>query len=67
MLDRFLGALPVRVDYRALAGGPLPEGEAAKDDSAIAAEARALMAKEPGLSTIEAVDRVRAGRGIAKT
>ena len=76
-LERFLEGLPRRVDYRTLAGGPVPGAQTApgslaelgKDSERIAAEARALMAVEAKrgvtLTPAEAVDRARAKRGLA--
>ncbi len=76
LLERLLEGLPRRVDYRTLAGGPLPGDsgpagarEAAQEDSGrIAAEARALMAAEAErgatLTPADAVDRARARRGL---
>ena len=54
ILERFIEGLPRRVDYRTLAGGPVPGAsafagtheDAGKDSERIAAEARALMAAE---------------------
>ena len=54
ILERFIEGLPVRVDYRTLAGGPVPGAsafagtheDAGKGSERIAAEARALMAAE---------------------
>ena len=73
VLERFLGALPRRVDYTELAGGALPPAPDARpggeDSTGIAAEARVLMsaAAERGetLTAIQAVDQVRAKRGLA--
>ena len=76
ILERFIGGLPRRVDYRTLAGGPVPGASglsgnrenAGEDSERIAAEARALMAEEAGrgvtLTPAEAVDRARATRGL---
>ncbi|MDE0389880.1 MAG: hypothetical protein OXI75_14370 [Rhodospirillales bacterium] len=76
ILERFIGGLPRRVDYRTLAGGPVPGAsafagtyeDAGKDSERIAAEARALMAAEAErgvtLTPAEAVDRARARRGL---
>ena len=76
ILQRFLAGLPRRVDYRTLAGGPVPGATAAhgsldqvgEDSERIAAEARALIAAEAArgmtLSPAEAVDRARAKRGL---
>ena len=74
-LERFLEGLPRRVDYRTLAGGPVPGAQTTpgsladlgEDSERIAAEARALMAAERGvaLTPAEAVDRARAKRGLA--
>ena len=76
-LERFLEGLPRRVDYRTLAGGPVPGAQTApgsladlgEDSERIAAEARALMAAEAergvALTPAEAVDRARAKRGLA--
>ncbi len=71
ILERFLEGLPRRVDYRALAGGPVPAGSHAdrgEDSERIAAEARALMVTEAEkgvtLTPAEAVDRARARRGL---
>ena len=76
ILQRFLAGLPSRVDYRTLAGGPVPGAPGApgsldhvgEDSERIAAEARALIAAEAArgmtLSPAEAVDRARAKRGL---
>lgn len=76
ILERFIEGLPRRVDYRTLAGGPVPGAsafagtheDAGKDSERIAAEARALMAAEAergmSLTPAEAVDRARARRGL---
>ena len=76
ILERFVEGLPRRVDYRTLAGGPVPgasalEGsheDAGEGSARIAAEARALMAAEAErgvtLTPAEAVDRTRAKRGL---
>ena len=76
ILERFIEGLPRRVDYRTLAGGPVPGAsafagtheDAGKDSERIAAEARALMAAEAergmSLTPAEAVDRARAKRGL---
>ena len=76
ILQRFLAGLPSRVDYRTLAGGPVPGAPGApgsldhvgEDSERIAAEARALIAAEAArgmtLSPAEAVDRARARRGL---
>ena len=76
ILERFIEGLPMRVDYRTLAGGPVPGAsalagtheDAGKDSERIAAEARALMAAEAergmSLTPAEAVDRARAKRGL---
>ena len=76
ILERFIEGLPRRVDYRTLAGGPVPGAsafagtheDAGKDSERIAAEARALMAAEAerglALTPAEAVDRARANRGL---
>ena len=76
VLERFIEGLPRRVDYRTLAGGPVPgasalagtRDNAGEDSERIAAEARALMAAEAErgmpLSPAEAVDRARARRGL---
>ena len=76
ILERFIEGLPRRVDYRTLAGGPVPgagapagtQEIAGEDSERIAAEARALMAAEAGkgvtLTPAEAVDRARAKRGL---
>ena len=76
ILERFIEGLPRRVDYRTLAGGPVPGASAlagthdvaGEDSERIAAEARALMAAEAGkgmtLTPAEAVDRARAKRGL---
>ena len=67
VLERVLGALPKRVEFRTLAGGPAPEA-AREDSDAIARDARALMASEAQrgvtLTPVEAVDKVRAERGL---
>ncbi len=76
ILQRFLAGLPSRVDYRTLAGGPVPGAPGApgsldhvgEDSERIAAEARALIAAEAArgmtLSPADAVDRARARRGL---
>ena len=71
VLERFLGALPKRVDYAELAGGRLPkqpDSAGGEGNAAIAADARTLMseaaARGETLSAVEAVDRVRAKRGL---
>ena len=76
ILERFIEGLPRRVDYRMLAGGPVPGASrragthenAGEDSERIAAEARALMAAEAErgvtLAPAEAVDRARAKRGL---
>ena len=76
VLERFIEGLPRRVDYRTLAGGPVPGAsglagiheDSGKDSERIAAEARALMAAEAErgvpLTPAEAVDRARAKRGL---
>ena len=76
ILERFIEGLPRRVDYRTLAGGPVPAAsafagtheDAGEDSERIAAEARALMAAEAErgvtLTPAEAVDRARAKRGL---
>ena len=76
ILERFIEGLPRRVDYRTLAGGPVPGApalagtheNAGEDSERIAAEARALMAAEAErgvtLTPAEAVDRARAKRGL---
>ena len=76
ILERFIEGLPRRVDYRTLAGGPVPGAsalagtheDAGEDSERIAAEARALMAAEAErgvtLTPAEAVDRARAKRGL---
>ena len=76
ILERFIEGLSRRVDYRTLAGGPVPGAsglagiheDAGKDSERIAAEARALMAAEAekgmSLTPAEAVDRARAKRGL---
>ena len=76
ILERFIEGLPRRVDYRTLAGGPVPGSsthagsheDAGEDSARIAAEARALMAAEAErgvtLTPAEAVDRTRAKRGL---
>ena len=67
VLEHLLGALPKRVEFRTLAGGAAPEA-AREDSQAIAVEARALMASEAQrgvtLTPVEAVDKVRAERGL---
>ena len=67
IFDRFLAALPGRVDYRTRAGGAAPAPQA-DDAAAIAAEARALRASEAekgnALSAVDAVDIVTAKRGL---
>ncbi len=76
ILERFIEGLSRRVDYRTLAGGPVPGASAAagthenagEDSELIAAEARALMTAEAEkgvtLTPAEAVDRARAKRGL---
>ena len=76
ILERFIEGLPRRVDYRTLAGGPVPGAAAlagshegtGEDSERIAAEARTLMAAEAErgvtLTPAEAVDRARARRGL---
>ena len=76
ILERFIEGLPRRVDYRTLAGGPVPGASAltgshegtGEDSERIAAEARTLMAAEAErgvtLTPAEAVDRTRARRGL---
>ena len=76
ILERFIEGLPRRVDYRTLAGGPVPGASAltgshegtGEDSERIAAEARTLMAVEAErgvtLTPAEAVDRARARRGL---
>ncbi len=70
VLETFFAALPKRVEYNELAGGPVPpiSGRASVDNEAIAAEARTLMseASDRGetITPIDAVDRVRAKRGL---
>ena len=74
ILERFIADLPRRVEYRTLAGGPVPAGTwealetSGEDSQRIAAEARALMAEEAergvALTPAEAVDRARARRGL---
>ena len=76
ILERFIEGLPRRVDYRTLAGGPVPGASAltgaqdgtGEDSERIAAEARMLMAAEAErgvtLTPAEAVDRARAKRGL---
>ncbi len=73
VLEKFFGALPVRVNYHELSGGPMPApaGTCVEDNEAIAAEARTLMseASDRGetLTAVEAVDRVRAKRGLTRS
>ena len=76
ILEGFIEGLPTRVDYRTLAGGPVPGASAfagthenaGEDSERIAAEARALMLAEAEkgvtLTPAEAVDRARAKRGL---
>ena len=73
ILERFIEGLPRRVDYRTLAGGPVPglagaQEDTGEDSERIAAEARALMAAEAerglALTPAEAVDQARAKRGL---
>ena len=76
ILERFIEGLPRRIDYRTLAGGPVPgataptgsQESAGEDSERIAAEARTLMAAEAErgvtLTPAEAVDRARARRGL---
>ncbi len=73
VLEKFFVALPVRVNYHELSGGPMPApaGTSVEDNEAIAAEARTLMseASDRGetLTAVEAVDRVRAKRGLTRS
>ena len=73
ILDKFIGALPKRVNYGTLAAppGPLDGGQAGEDNDSIAAEATALMAeaKRSGttLSAAAAVDQVRGKRGLTRS
>ena len=72
VLKRLLAAIPRRVNYGEFAGPdkvpPAGDGGGAGNDAAIAADARALMAEaaERGesVTALEAVDRVRAKRGL---
>lgn len=71
VFERFLAALPRRVEYRTLAGGPAPAapgGETLEDAQAIGAEAHALAtaarARGETITTAQAVDQVRAKRGL---
>ena len=71
VLERFLGALPKRVEYAEVAGGPVPTPATSsgdEDTAGIAAEARALMSEAAGrgetLTAVQAVDQVRAKRGL---
>ena len=71
ILDRLFAALPSRVNFRQVATGPAPSATGAgtaADDEAIASEARALMAEAADrgetLTATQAVDRVRAKRGL---
>ncbi|MDE0392814.1 MAG: hypothetical protein OXI57_12185 [Rhodospirillales bacterium] len=76
ILERFIEGLPRRVDYRTLAGRPVPGASAltgthegaGEDSERIAAEARTLIAAEAEkgvtLTPAEAVDRARAKRGL---
>ena len=72
VLERFLAALPARVNYGELAGGETPPAWAgsAMSDEAVAAEARTLMAEAEGrgetLTAVAAVDMVRAKHGLNK-
>ena len=68
-----LDALPRRVEYAELAGGPMPgaspgAGARGDDSAGIAAEARVLMseaaARGETLTAIAAVDQIRAKRGL---
>ena len=67
IFERFVGALPKRVDYGTRAGGAAPAAQG-EDSPAIAAEARELVAeagaKGRTLTVTEAVDQVRANRGL---
>ncbi len=67
IFDRFLAALPERVDFGTRAGGTAP-ADAAEDNEAIVAEARDLMAeataKGQTLTHGQAVDQARAKRGL---
>ena len=71
ILDALLAALPARVDYREdLAGGAMPPVASGQsnDSKSIAAEASVLMAEAAKsgvtLSPVDAVDQVRAKRGL---
>ena len=74
ILEALFAALPVRVGYDELAGGRQPpskrtqEQPSATDNAAIAAEAQALMSEAADrgvtLTTAQAVDQVRAKRGL---
>ena len=74
ILEALFAALPVRVGYAELAAGKVPpsrvseEGQNANDNAAIAAEAQALMSEAADrgvtLTTAQAVDQVRAKRGL---
>lgn len=72
VLERFLGALPKRVDYDERGGGrppPPPSGaRAGEDDAGVAAEARTLMSEAASrgetLTAVQAVDQVRRERGL---
>ena len=71
VLDAFLAGLPKRVTYDTLAGGapPTPDGETSHEEAQdIGAEAHRLLAsahaKGERLTTQQAVDQVRAKRGL---
>ena len=67
IFERHLAGLPVRIDYGTRAGGAAPAAQG-EDNPAIAAEARELVAEAGAkgriLTVPEAVDRVRAKRGL---
>ena len=74
VLERLFAAIPARVHYGELAGGPaptLPAAGAVEDHEAIAAEARTLMSEAEGrgetLTADEAVNRVRAKHGLPRS
>ena len=72
VLQRLFAAMPKRVDFAEHAGGPVPAvPETGRvDHEQVAAEARALMAEAAGrgeiITSIEAVDRVRATRNLTR-
>ena len=74
VLEDLFKALPKRVEYSELAGGPvppLPGDNPDADHEGIAAEARTMMSEAEArgeiLTAVDAVDRVRAKRGLPRT